>query len=917
MTAQQHLDIVLLQTKLNRPGVTRNLVARPRLTKLLDSGMEGPLTLVVAPAGFGKTTLVSSWLQERNNTRGAPIPAAWLSLDEGDRERDLLPRYFIGALRTIFPDACPETLNLLNTRDEAPVGLLSDMLINELELLPSRFIIVLDDFYTLHDQSVLEFLNEFAQHWPRHMHMVILSRHNPPLPLASLRAKGLLTEIRARELRFSPDETSQYFNHVFADTPDESALSLLQQQLEGWIAGLKMITLSMGDRYAPRALISALREGDLYITDYLLDEVIHAQPPPIQRFLLTTSIADRFCAPLCEALMDGSDVECDVRACLDYIDATELFVTPLDTHRQWYRFHRMFRDLLRHRLWIAMGTEQIKVLHGRAADWYAAQGMPEQAIHHALEGGDLERAARFMTQGLCDALNSEDWPTLERRLHLMPESFIQTSPDLLIIRAWIHGIKYEYDKLSPLIARIEASLDANDRSPRMLSMRGQIAVLKGHYHYYFNQYEQAVNECRKGLALMPEEWRYARGIAGLYLGLSLYSTGRTDDAETYLIEQYRSFSRAKVDSTGLRFLMGQAIKSVYAGAYEITARTAQALLRQGTQARLPLFQGWGHYFLGLVDYEWNALETAGRHFMDGGDAVFGINQLIARNAMIGQALASQACGDSIAALETLDQLSQIDLQYHGREETDTTSARARVMLMQGNLEAAGRWADLFVAPLAEQSLAIQIERPHLTKARILVARNMGADVQAAVGILDAVGEIAERTFNVRVTIEILALRALAQLTQGDSDAARATLIRAAELARQGPFTRTFVDLGPRMQKLLYQIAGHEPTKNTVSRILAAFQGSEATGAAGNHKAGRPVGFQTDAAIGPIESLTPREREVMALMAEPISLKVIAARMNISYATARRYTISIYNKFGVHSRWEAVDSAVQHGIIFPR
>lgn len=917
MAERQHLDIVLLQTKLNRPGVTRNLVARPRLTKLLDSGMEGPLTLVVAPAGFGKTTLVSSWLQERSNTSDAPIPAAWLSLDEGDREQDLLPRYFIGALRTIFPDACPETLNLLNTRDEVPAGLLSDMLINELELLPSRFIIVLDDFYTLHDQSVLEFLNDFAQHWPRHMHMVILSRHNPPLPLASLRAKGLLTEIRARELRFSSDETSQYFDHVFASTPDEGALSLLQQQLEGWIAGLKMITLSMGDRYAPRALISALREGDVYITDYLLDEVIHAQPPAIQRFLLTTSIADRFCASLCEALMDGSDVECDVRACLDYIDAAELFVIPLDTHRQWYRFHRMFRDLLRHRLWIAMGTEQIKLLHGRAADWYAAQNMPEQAIHHALEGGNLEQAARFMTQGLRDILNSEEWPTLERWLHLMPESFIQTSPDLLIIRAWIHGNKYEYDKLGPLITQLEALPDGDDQSPRMLAIRGQAAVLKGHYHYYFNRYDQAVTECRKGLDLMPEEWRYVRSIAGLYLGLSLYSTGRADSAEAYLAERYESFSRSKIDSISLRFLMGQTIKSVYAGAYETVERTAQVLLRQGTQARISLFQGWGYYFLGLVNYEWNAVETARRHFTDGGDAVFGLNPLVARNAMIGQALASQASGDSTAALETLDQLSRLDVQRHGREDADATSARARVMLMQGNLEAAGRWADLFVAPLAEQSLAIQMERPHLTKARILIARDMGADVQTVVSILDTVGEIAERTLNVRVTIEILALRALAQLTQGDSGAARATLIRAAELARYGPFTRTFVDLGPQMQKLLYQIAGHEPTKNTVSRILAAFQGSDAPGATVNHKVGRPAGFQIDADDGPIESLTPREREVMALMAEPISLKVIAARMNISYATARRYTISIYNKFGVHSRWEAVDSAVQHGIISPR
>lgn len=448
--------------------------------------------------------------------------------------------------------------------------------------------------------------------------------------------------------------------------------------------------------------------------------------------------------------------------------------------------------------------------------------------------------------------------------------------------------------------------------------KDRLAVLKAHYHYYFNEYDQAVTCAQNGLALLPDEWRYARGVAVVYMGLSMYSTGRADDAEKFLTEQYESFSRTRLDSVSLRMLMSTGVNSINAGKYEIAERTAQALLRQGTQAELPLFQAWGHYLLGIVNYEWNALEAAARHFTEGADLAYVNNWLIARNSMIGEAFASQSLGHSASALEVLEQLSRIDLEFHGREQPETASARARVMLAQGNQEAAERWADLFNAPPAGQSLATLMERSQLTRARILIARNKGTDNQAARQILDAVGEIAERSCNVRVTIEVLALRALAQLTRGDSAGARETVIRALELGRRGIFTRTFVDLGPQMQKLLHQIAGHGPTMKTVSRILAAFQSVETAGSPADLKPGRtaaiPLHHQEERLD---ENLTPRELEVLMLLAEPIGLKVIAARMNISYATARRYTISIYGKFGVHSRWEAVDSAVRTGIMTPR
>ena len=918
MTMQQNLDSLLVQTKLNRPGVTKDLVIRHRLGEQLNAGVEGPLTLVVAPAGFGKTTLVSAWLQERNGQNDKPIPAAWLTLDEGDRDPVFLLRYFIGALRTIFPDACPETINLINANREPPVSLLSDMLINEIELLPSPFIIVLDDFFTIRERSVLTFIDDFVRHWPSRMHMIILSRYNPSLPLAGLRAHGLLTEIRARDLRFLPDEITEYFSLALGGAPDETALSLIQGQLEGWIAGMKMIALSMGGRYAPQAIHSALQDGDTYLTDYLMNEVIGVQSPAIQRFLLVISIVDRFCASLCAALVSGFDVDCDPHTCLDYIETTDLFVTPLDTQQEWYRFHRMFRDLLRQRLSRSLNSAQVHALHSRAAAWFAANDLPDEAIHHALEAGDHELAANFMKIGLCDLLNREDRPTMERWLRLMPEVFIQRSHELLILRAWTHAIRWEYENMMPVIAQAESLLNRLEQQAQSPSLRGQIAALKGHYAYYFNHYDQAVAYCQNSLALMPEDWRYVRGVAWTYLGLSLYATGRATDAEKLLTEQYESSSRTKIDGPTLRLLLALAINAIQAGNYEIAERTAKTLLRQATEIRFPMLQSWGHYLLGFINYEWNVTELAARQFSEGVDASFGINLLIARNAMIGQALTSQALGHSADALENLNTLSRIDLDIHGVEGVDTASARARLMLVDGDLEAAERWADLFNAPPAEQSLIVLMEQSQLTKARILISRNRGRDIETAMEILDKVGEVAGSSFNIRITIKVLALRSLAQLTRGQTARARETLIQAVELARRGVFTRTFVDLGPQMQKLLQQIAGHGPTAKTASRILAAFDASEITRGPTSLYVRQKNVYQPDDADGSLdESLTPRELEVLKLLTEPIGLKVIAERMGISYATARRYTISIYGKFGVHSRWEAVDLGVRKGIISPQ
>ena len=906
---------MVLQTKLNRPVVTRDLVVRSRLLQQLDAGLNGAITLVVAPAGFGKTTLITSWLQTATGDNGLPLPATWLSLDEGDDDLNVFLQYFIAALRVIYPDACPETLDLLTARQQPPIKVLRDTLSNEIAALPERFVVVLDDLHAPHGQTLFEFLNGWLHHWPRQMHLILLTRFNPPLPLSSLRVKGLLTEIRTRDLRFTQAEAAAYFSQVVDFTSDEPAVALLQQRLEGWIAGLKMASLSLGNGASLQDLASALLDQDVFIADYLIDEVVSRQSPKIQRFLLRSSILDQFSVSLAESLMDESDADCNVRDCMDYIESADLFLIPLDSHREWYRYHNLFRDVLRQKLANSMMAADMKVLHRRAAAWFFAHDLHEQAINHALEAKDLALVAFYMEQSLRDVLNREDRLELARWLRVLPEEFIQISPALLIMRAFDQGFRWELSLLAQTTEQAEALIDKNDPSEHTKTLLGLINVIKGQAYYHVNQYEQVIAPCQQALAELPEEWRYVRGLAGVYLGISLYASGRPEAAERFLAGQYESY-RNKSDSYALRLLLSNAINQIQAGNYEYAERIARTMLKLSEQGHLLVIEGWANYLLGFINYEWNELDKATYHFGRVSDMFYTTQLAAARNGLIGSAYTARALGRYDEALQIIDKLSEIDVEAHGYERMDTTSARARLLLSSGNAEAAERWIHVDTFQLPDQSLIMWMEQTSLTKARILLARNRGADTQMALQILDPITDLAERSLNTRTIIEVLALRALALLNLGDSAGARKTLIRSVELARRGQFIRTFVDLGPQMQHLLHQISGHPPVSVTVGHILAAFASGES--------AGKPSTLLPQATSAPSsngsngdnvdEHLTQRELEILLLMSEPISLREIATRMTISYTTARRYTINIYSKFQVHSRWEAVEAAVQKGII---
>jgi LuxR family maltose regulon positive regulatory protein len=641
-------------------------------------------------------------------------------------------------------------------------------------------------------------------------------------------------------------------------------------------------------------------------------------------WLLATSILDRFCAALCEAVLgvvaNGDDPLCDASACIQWLESNNLFVIPLDSDRKWYRYHHLFRDLLHERLLAEVGPEQITELHCAAAAWFAEQDLTDEALLHALAANDLDLAARLMEAALCDALNREDRPTLDRWLRLLPDDFIQRRPWLLMIRALAFQFSWQLPAVWRLLGQIEALLaerplqrdEEGEHAPRdsdPQALRGLIALLRGQEAFSKSQAARAIAYCEEALALLPEVWRYGRGGALLYWAMSMRANGHDAEVHRKLMDEYETLP-SKTDAYALRVLYSVCFNALETGRLEQAAQTAQVMLRQAPPGGLPILQGFAHYFLGVTSYCWNELDAARSHFEWLVDKRYAVHAQAARSGVIGLARVYMARAELPAALQTMDLLSQLDLERAGQESDDARSLRAQLAYLQGDTERAFRWADAYADP-APDRLLNWLQDPHMAKAHILLARGTDADVQSALDILDALHEIAQRSFNVRFQIEILAMRAVALETQGRAAVASAALQQAVELARPGGFIRVFIDLGPHMQTMLLRLARQGFAAETVRRILAAFPEPEPkieTGAGGAGIHGANAGL--------IEPLTGRELEVLALLRERLSNKEIARVLCLSPMTVKRHTVNLYGKLGVNKRWDAVIKAEALKILPP-
>jgi LuxR family maltose regulon positive regulatory protein len=920
------LETGILTTKLYRPRISGELVARPRLVERLEARRDRPLTLVSAPAGYGKTTLVSNWLE------ACECPTAWLSLDEDDNDLVQFLVYLLAAIETMLPGAVAETRSLLDAAGLPPPPVLSRSLINELDQVECPFILVLDDYHHIDDSTVHELLNELLSHPPRPMHLVLISRTDPPLSLPTLRARRQVTEVRTNELRFTREETAAFVQQEIGMPVDDRAVTALLQRMEGWVTGLRLLTLSLRHRGSVDISPARLSGNVSYVMDYLVTEVLDDQPPAIYDCLLRTAILDRISAPLCEAVcfgeaetpgssfgtarseVDAGDVELSGQAFVAWLLENNPFLVRLDDSGEWYRYHHLLRELLQSRLEQRLGVAGIAALHRRASAWFARNQLINEALHHALAAGEPETAANMVAQHRHTLIDGEQWQRLERWLRMFDQATIEAQAELSIIEAWVHNVHGRWQEELAALARVEMLLAGTEIAPEVADpIRGEIYVLRANLLGWTYDGQAVLHHAERALELLPHEWRYAYTSAYMIAGFGDLLSGRIDRAVARIRRGLADSQTASKPQHKAMLLFG------LTGAYWVDLnfddmrRLAQQYLAVSQEYRLPEATAVAQYYLGSIDYLQNDLLAAETHFSAVANTPYTISLNWHTQGVCGLALTYRALGKLEQASELLTEFQSRLIERNNFALQEVVKAcQAELALSQRDIAEAIRWAESYDP---QPFVGLQMFYiPQLTQVKIWLAQDTADSRERAGSLLAQLAEIVHGAHLKSALLPVLALQALLDDAQGQESAALANLREAIALAETSSVLRVFVDLGPRMADLLVRLRQRGVAPEYVARILAAFP--ESTTDHGRQVRIEPMPLADRPSSPLVEPLTDREMDVLALLAQRLTNKEIAARLFISPGTVRQHTYQIYQKLDVHNRREAVAKAQTLNILPP-
>ena len=891
----------ICRTKLHRPPVTSDLVRRTRLLEYLEKHRDRPFTLISAPAGYGKSTLASSWVEADDR------PCAWLSLDESDSDLRAFLACVVAAVQTVFPDACRETQVLLEAPAPPQVSVLSRHLLNDLDALDEAFFLVLDDYHRVRGAEVHDLLAEVLAHPPPAMHLVVVTRRDPPLPLSTLRGQGRINEISVRGLRFTPAETAAFLKKVSETSIEESAAGIIEERIEGWPAGLRLVARALRDPGDVDRLLAALKGGFSRIVDYLVSEVVSRQPSGVQECLLKTSILDRFCVPLCEALC-GPEIGAGGRKVngqefLPWLQTNNLFLISLDGENRWFRYHHLFQQLLQHQLRSRFSAEEIAALHSRASEWFGETGLIEEAIRHALAAGDTDRAAELV-EGNRQALhNADKWYVLEKRLAMLPDTVKEQRPGLLLGMAWVRYHRFE---VSAIPSIIEAAEDLLGRGPPAPALQGEIDFFRSYCCYFRGEGAQSLKHARSALKRLPPTHHEVRGQAEILYALASQMEGREEAALRHLADVTQA-GRSAPPAQKTRWLVTPVYMHIIAGRLAQASAANRQLRDVAAAGQCAYALAWSRYLEGLIAFLRNDLAEAVQHFGQAAEERHILHVRAAVDSMGGLAYACQTMGRRDEADATLRLLSD----YAGERGdpgclTVARSCRARLALMRGDVESAAQWLRRSGAPDTEV-MVWWLEIPAVTYCRVLLAEGSDASLEEAEERLQEYLRLSEAQHNTRHTIDILLLLAVLCRKQARHDEALGMAARAVELTGRGGLVRPFLELGAPMADLLARLKKQGTAEPFVGRLLAVL---DSAGRRDRRDAEGPKALPPQVA----NLLTRRELEVLAILAEGLSNKEAAARLHRSAETVKKHVYNIYRKLEVDSRFSALAKARELGIL---
>lgn len=902
-----HVSETLLQTKLYIPLLRSNLVPRPRLIERLNHGLQqgSKLTLVSTPAGYGKTTLLSEWVQQTE------CPATWLSLDQDDNDPYRFWAYVIVALQAIQADFGQATLATFQSSRPPSIKTVLTNLINEIAEISDRFVLVLDDFHVIAASRITDDIAFLLRNQPSQFHLVLSTRVDPPWPLARLRARGEITELRHADLRFTPPEAMAFLRDAMNLNLSSDEVAALETRIEGWVAGLQMAAISMKGSEDITEFISSFTGSHRFILDYLMEEVLGQQPVDIQAFLLKTSILDRMTASLCDAVMkedDQASSPLGSQAILARLERANLFLVPLDNERRWYRYHHLFADLLRSRLRQARADEVPK-LHLRASRWYEHNGLIADAVSHAFTAGDVEQVARLIESNAFAMMDHGRLTTLAAWLDALPRETVRSRPWLCVAHAWALIYSGRLNALAPLLIDVEetmlkapASQAGNNEhvTGHLVSIRAYNTALKG-------DMARAAELAQEAMERLPDRDLAARSWTASLLANALRWSGdlATADqvfAKASTISQAAGDGHVAVDVlcdwAGLQIMQGQLRKA--AATCQDALVLADDYVSQ-TGRRLPV-TGYTHGRLSAVLCQRNELEAALRHARESVRLCeeWGWAEILV-GSYVSLAEALQAIGETDDALDVAQKARQVARGVSPWFDAYSAALEARLRLAQGDVAGAYRWASEEGQLTLGDKPDFHYEFAYLTLARIRITQGR---LDEALRLLALLLKRAEEAGAFGYEIEILVLRATALHARKEDDEALRSLERALTLAESEGYIRTFIDQGEPMGELLRQAAARGIAVNYVSQLLAALEKETKD----RYRLG--IAFPGEM----VEPLSGRELEVLRLLTTHLSSTDIAEELTISVNTARTHIKSIYSKLDVHSREEAVQKAEKHHLL---
>ena len=931
------MSIPLLTTKICVPPPRPNLVPRPRLIGRLDEGVRlgHRLALVSAPAGSGKTTLVTAWLH------GTP-GVAWLSLDKEDDQPIRFLTYLVAALQQVDGNIGQGVQSLLTGSGRLPIEMLVTTLINDVATafespLSSgedlaleggaacsgqggagrRLVLVLDDYQVIDAPDIHGAVAFLLDHLPQGMHLVIVTREDPPLPLSRWRARGLMTEIRERDLRFSEPEVTAFLTGVMGLdlAPDE--VSALNAHTEGWVAGLQLAAISMRGHSDPGGFVRSFTGSHRHILDYLTDEVLRQQSKEVRSFLFQTCILSRLSGPLCDAVTGREDGQ----GVLEHLEHANLFVISLDDQRQWYRYHHLFGELLQYHLKQREGTEVLMRLHRRAGEWLARHGFEAEALQHAIAGQDFDRAAELIESVAVDTIVGGGATSLQRWIDALPEDVVRGRSLLCVIHAWTLNLTEQVEAIEPRLQDAERALEveglAGDAAV-VSDLRGQIAAIRASNARRQGDWPLSIRYLEEALALLAQDDLVVRTTINLNLGRAYMFTGRLGAAADAFgtAQRLGQASGNLLTSLNATGFLG-AVLIAQGKLQEAAALCRETIgglslgptrIREGGGAVLPTL-GHVRASLARVLYEWNDLEGAARLLEEsigpaaGDQAHYCYRSTVRlRASLLAWVEETRGVSGGAAALsQGLDALARQEQQDLG--DVDLTAWRVRLWLAHGNLAAAAAWAEAYQAG----DLHSRIWRPYgdLALARVLIAEQR---LEEALARLAQVRQSAREGGGSGWVIKAHILEALALHAMGRADDAVTALTEALLLAEPQGYVRSFVDEGEAMAALLVQAGRCGVVPQYVDRLLNAFGTGEPEGEL--EETTGPTGL----AAFFIEALTEREREVLCLIDAGLSNREIADKLCISLNTVRTHTKGLYGKLNVHSRTQAVNRARELGLL---